>query len=169
MTRTCAYSVGGLWWTRRSPLCYMSYHASIMHECYVVLHKYLVRLGATSIVGKLEIISLFGCRKFTLFGFLPRGVTAKQVLPVMASPSPCPHHLPLDVTDGWSQKAMNDPLLQRYSTIILDKAHERTLSTDILMGLLKSVIKKRPQVSLYMNGIQDNVLTVCSNLQKCWS
>ena len=46
----------------------------------------------------------------------------------------------------WLQKAMNDPLLQRYSTIILDEAYERTLATDILMGLLKSVIKKRPDL-----------------------
>ena len=30
--------------------------------------------------------------KDPLFGFLPRRVTAKQVLPVMASPSTCPHH-----------------------------------------------------------------------------
>ena len=48
----------------------------------------------------------------------------------------------------WSQQAMNDPLLQRYSTIILDEAHERTLATDILMGLLKYVIKKRPDLKL---------------------
>ena len=41
-----------------------------------------------------------------------------------------------------SRKAMNDPLLQHYSTIILDEVHERTLATDILMGLLKSVIKR---------------------------
>jgi pre-mRNA-splicing factor ATP-dependent RNA helicase DHX15/PRP43 len=34
----------------------------------------------------------------------------------------------------WWQQAMNDPLLQRYSTIILDEAHERTLATDILYG-----------------------------------
>ena len=39
-------------------------------------------------------------------------------------------------------EAMNDPNLERYSTIILDEAHERTPLTDILMGLLKGVAKK---------------------------
>jgi len=38
------------------------------------------------------------------------------------------------------REALADTLLSNYSCIMLDEAHERTINTDVLFGLLKQTI-----------------------------
>lgn len=41
------------------------------------------------------------------------------------------------------REMLADPLLQKFRVIIVDEAHERNILTDIVLGLLKKIIKVR--------------------------
>ncbi|XP_071927567.1 pre-mRNA-splicing factor ATP-dependent RNA helicase DEAH10 isoform X3 [Coffea arabica] len=71
------------------------------------------------------------------------------------------------MTDGLLlREALLDPCLSKYSVIIVDEAHERTVHTDVLLGLLKSVQKTRSSVSKVMNGHAQNGLLMGAEKDK---
>ncbi|WP_370262981.1 ATP-dependent RNA helicase HrpA [Limnobacter sp.] len=57
------------------------------------------------------------------------------------------------VTDGiLLAESQTDPLFKKYDTIIIDEAHERSLNIDFLLGYLKEVLAKRPDLKLIVTS-----------------
>ncbi|WP_240668605.1 ATP-dependent RNA helicase HrpA [Piscinibacter defluvii] len=57
------------------------------------------------------------------------------------------------MTDGiLLAETQTDPLLRAYDTLIIDEAHERSLNIDFLLGYLKQILPRRPDLKLIVTS-----------------
>jgi ATP-dependent helicase HrpA len=57
------------------------------------------------------------------------------------------------MTDGiLLAETQNDPLLKAYDTIIIDEAHERSLNIDFLLGYLREILPRRPDLKIIVTS-----------------
>ncbi|KAK9238228.1 P-loop containing nucleoside triphosphate hydrolase protein [Lipomyces kononenkoae] len=98
------------------------------------------RVAAMSIAGR--VAEEIGCQIGQTVGYSIR-------FEDMTSPSTRIKYL----TDGMLlRELLVDPLLSRYGVVIIDEAHERSIYTDILLCILKKVIRKRNDLRLIISS-----------------
>ena len=79
------------------------------------------------------------------------------------------------MTDGMLlRECILDPLLKPYSYLLIDEAHERTMHSDILLALIKNLLRRRKDLKLvvmsatieiekfakYLELKQENILSI---------
>ncbi|KAI1712890.1 helicase associated domain (HA2) domain-containing protein [Ditylenchus destructor] len=57
------------------------------------------------------------------------------------------------MTDGiLLREFMSDPLLTGYSIVMIDEAHERSVNTDLIVGLLRKIVAVRPDLHVIISS-----------------
>jgi len=57
------------------------------------------------------------------------------------------------MTDGLLlREVVSDPLIEKYSVIVMDEAHERSVDTDVLLGIMKTVLRERSDFRLIVTS-----------------
>jgi ATP-dependent helicase HrpA len=74
------------------------------------------------------------------------------------------------MTDGiLLTEAQNNRFLNHYDTIIIDEAHERSLNIDFLLGYLKQILPKRPDLKLIVTSATIDVEKFAEAFPQYWN
>ena len=113
------------------------------------------RVAATSVAKR--VAEEYGCELGQEVGYSIR-------FEDMTSPSTVIKYM----TDGMLMREyLADNLLSKYICIILDEAHERTIHTDVLFGLLKQLLRKREDFKLIVTSATLNAQKFASYFNNC--
>ncbi len=108
--------------------------------CGLIGHTQPRRIAARSVAAR--IASELGSQLGELVGYKVRFQDHTQ-----------PHTLVKLMTDGiLLAETQNDRFLTQYDTLIIDEAHERSLNIDFLLGYLKWLLPKRPDLKLIITS-----------------